>query len=141
MEGTDLTLIQVLSWLKPHHLQNMSTNELVAILGLIDLMGILNLVQGSASAAQSKGRAALQEALNAVLQAPDSPHGGPNPAELAASLAAMAGAGGPGKNAALVNTLLNLLISMKEGKPKEKETTETKPPEEKSSLPTSGRHR
>ncbi|GFN22770.1 hypothetical protein [Thermanaeromonas sp. C210] len=141
MEDTDLTLVQVLSWLKTHQLQNMSTNELVAVLGLIDLMGILSLVQGSAPAAQGKGRTALQEALNSVLQAPGAPEGGPNPAELAASLAAVAGAASPAKNAALVNTLLNLLMSMKEGKPKEKETTETKPPEEKSSLPTSGRHR
>ncbi|HBT46573.1 MAG TPA: hypothetical protein DEA73_01630 [Peptococcaceae bacterium] len=139
MEDADLTLVQVLSWLKPEQLQNMSVNELVAVLGLIDLMGILSLVQGDGRAVSPKGRTALQEALNSVLQAAGTPEGGPNPADLAASLAAAAGAGGPGKNAALVNTLLGLLMTMKEGKPKEKETAESKPAEEKPGLPVPGR--
>ncbi|SMB91370.1 hypothetical protein SAMN00808754_0429 [Thermanaeromonas toyohensis ToBE] len=110
----------MLQLINPKELQNLSVQELAGLLGLIDLLGILILLQGG-SAAQSKGNQILQQALKAVLQGSEGKETSFNPAELAGTL---------GKNSALFNTLLNLLLSSKEIKPKEKETPEGKPDEE-----------
>lgn len=112
----------------------MSLNELAGLLALIDLLGILSLMQGSVSA-QGKGRSMLQEALNAVLSTQEGQATGLGPSDLAAALGSL------GKNPALINTLFNLLLSAKEPKAKEKESAESKPPEESQNQRVAGRNR
>lgn len=114
----------------------MSLNELAGLLALIDLLGILNLWQGNIPA-QGKARSTLQEALNAVLSAQEGPGGGLGPSDLAAAL------GGLGKNPALINSLLHLLLHTKEPKvkDKEKDLPEGKPTEESQTQRPTGRSR
>ncbi|MGB9662327.1 MAG: hypothetical protein ACPL5F_09995 [Moorellaceae bacterium] len=114
----------------------MSLNELAGLLALIDLLGILNLWQGNIPA-QGKARSTLQEALNAVLSAQEGPGGSLGPSDLAAAL------GGLGKNPALINSLLHLLLHTKEPKvkDKEKDLPEGKPTEESQTQRPTGRSR
>ncbi|MDN5344122.1 MAG: hypothetical protein PWQ18_233 [Clostridia bacterium] len=123
MEKTDLVEV-LLQLLGPQQQQTLSFNELAGLLGLVDLLGILNLLQGNVSVPVKAGAGnAIQEALNAVLGQGGGGNAKP-PAELAGLL---------GKNPALLSSLMNLLMGMsaRESKAtKEKEAEETPPPEE-----------
>lgn len=115
-------------------MQNISLNELAGLLALIDLLGIISLMQGSISA-QGRARSTLQEALNAVLSTQEGQGAGLGPSDLAAALGSL------GKNPALINTLFNLLFNAKEPKAKEKEAAESRPPEEGQNQRVAGRNR
>ncbi|CEP66312.1 Uncharacterized [Moorella glycerini] len=121
MEKTNLVEV-LLQLLGPQQQQALNFNELAGLLGLVDLLGILNLLHGNVTTPAKAGASnAIQEALNAVL----GQGGGGNiktPADLAGLL---------GKNPALLTSLMNLLISAKESKAaKEIEAQETTPTEE-----------
>ncbi|QGP92178.1 hypothetical protein MGLY_15420 [Neomoorella glycerini] len=121
MEKTNLLEV-LLQLLGPQQQQALNFNELAGLLGLVDLLGILNLLHGNDTTPAKAGASnAIQEALNAVL----GQGGGGNvkaPAELAGLL---------GKNPALLTSLMNLLMSAKESKAaKEKEAQEITPTEE-----------
>ncbi len=123
MEKTDLVEV-LLQLLGPQQQQALSFNELAGLVGLVDLLGILNLLHGNVQAPAKAGAGnVIQEALNAVL----GQGGGGNmkpPSELAGLL---------GKNPALLTSLMNLLMSMsaKDNKAgQEKEADAASPPEE-----------
>ncbi|WP_406677556.1 hypothetical protein [Moorella sp. ACPs] len=121
MEKTNLLEV-MLQLLGPQQQQALNFNELAGLLGLVDLLGILNLLHGNVAIPARAGTGnAIQEALNAVL----GQGSGGNvkaPAELAGLL---------GKNPALITSLMNLLMSAKESKgAKEKEAQETAPAQE-----------
>jgi hypothetical protein len=115
-------LLEVLHQLLGPQQQALNFNEIAGLLGLVDLLGILNLLHGNvAIPAKAEGSNVIQEALNAVLGQGSGGNVKP-PADLAGLL---------GKNPALLTSLMNLLMSAKESRGvKEKEAQETVPKQE-----------
>lgn len=100
MEKNDLVQV-LLQLVEPQQVQSLQFTELLGLLALVDLLGILNMVQPQAGEARSGSGRPLQDALQAVLQ--------------------QKGKGGAGdlvgmltKNPAVMKGLLGMLASMKE---------------------------
>lgn len=118
MEKNDL--VEVLMQLIEPQQQTLSFNEVAGLVALVDLLGILNLLNSNI-AAPARSSNAIQEALTAVLG-----QGGTGSIKTPADLMGILG-----KNPALVASLMNLLMSSsKENKPAPEIKPELPPPEE-----------
>ncbi|WP_258360828.1 hypothetical protein [Moorella sulfitireducens (nom. illeg.)] len=119
-------LEMALQLLTPQQQHSLSFNELAGLLALVDLLGILNLLQDNVAVPARAGTGnAVQEALNAVLGQGSGGSVKP-PADLISLL---------GKNPALLTTLMNMLMSARESKgAKEKEAGETAPAQQNTPL-------
>ncbi|NLW07245.1 MAG: hypothetical protein GX039_04600 [Clostridia bacterium] len=125
MEKKDLNdLVGVLlKLIEPHQQQSLSFNEVAGLVALVDLLGILNLMNsGAALSGLSSEANPIQEALNSVLN-----QGGKGNIKTPADLMGLLG-----KNPALVASLMNLLMSSKGGTNPAMEKTTEKPPAEDS---------
>lgn len=117
MAKTDLveTLLQLMGPDK----QPQNFNELAGLVALVDLLGILNLLNSNISMPAQSGNV-VQDALAAVLG-----QGGSGSLKSPGDLISLLG-----KNPALVASLMNLLMSSKESKPpEEKQVPEASEPE------------
>jgi len=118
VEKTDLVEV-LLQLMGPHQQQALSFYEVAGLVGLVDLLGILNLLNGNI-AIPVQGSNPIQEALTAVLGQGEKGNI-KSPADLMALL---------GKNPALVASLMNLLMSSKADKTVMEKKPEIPPSEE-----------